>query len=79
VELVSEGFVQGLTADELSRHEQIVAVVEKQMQHYKTVFGVLKFTRVNQVVEDMRRRHEIAKGKMKIVHPPSPKISLTYD
>jgi NAD+ synthase len=79
VELVSEGFVQGLTADELSRHEQIVSVVEKQIQHYKTVFGVPKFTRVRQVVEDVRRRHEIAKGKMKIIHPPSPKISLTYD
>jgi len=79
VELVSEGFVQGLTVDELSRHEQIVPLVEKQMQHYMTVFGVSKFARVDQVVEDVLRRHEIAKGKMKIIHPPSPKISLSYD
>lgn len=79
VELVSEGFVQGLTVEELGRHEQIVPLVEKQIQHYKTVFGVSKFTRVSQVVEDVLRRHEIAKGKMKIVHPPSPEISLTHE
>ena len=79
VELVSEGFVQGLTVAELSRHEQIVPLVEKQMQHYMTVFGVSKFARVDQVVEDVLRRHEIAKGKMKIIHPPSPKISLSYE
>ena len=79
VELVSEGFVQGLTVEELSRHEQIAPLVEKQMQHYDTVFGGPKFTRVRQVVEDVLRRHEIAKGKMKIIHPPSPTISLTYE
>ena len=79
VEMISEGFVQSLTAAELSRHEQIVPLVEKQMQHYMTVFGVSKFARVDQVVEDVLRRHEIAKGKMKIVHPPSPKISLSYE
>jgi NAD+ synthase len=78
VELVSEGLVQGLTVDELSRHEQIVPLIEKQMQHYKTVFGIPKFTRVRQVLEDVLRRHEIAKGKMKIVHPPSPMISISY-
>jgi NAD+ synthase len=79
VELVSEGFSQGLTVAELNRHAQILPVVEKQMEHYKTVFGKAKFTSVDQVVADVLRRHEIAKGKMKIVHPPSPKISLTYD
>ncbi len=79
VELVSEGFVQGLTVGELSRHEQIVPLVENQMQHYKKLFGAAKFTSVEQVVADVLRRHEIAKGKMKIVHPPSPKISLIYE
>jgi NAD+ synthase len=79
VELVSEGFVQGLTVAELNRQEQIVPLVEKQMQHYMTVFGVSKFARVGQVVEDVLRRHEIAKGKMKIIHPPSPKMSLSYE
>ena len=79
VELVSEGFVQGFTLAELSRHDQIVPVVEKQMEHYKRMFGAAKFTSVGQVVADIQKRHEMAKGKMKIIHPPSPTISLTYD
>ena len=79
VELVTEGHVQGFTAAELGRHPQIVPVVEKQMEHYQKVFGAVKFTSVDQVVADVLRRHEMAKGKMKIIHPPSPQISLTYD
>jgi NAD+ synthase len=79
VELVSEGFVQGMTADELSRQEQIVPVVEKQLDHYRKSFGAPRFTSVHQVVEDILRRHETAKGKMMIIHPPSPQISLVYD
>jgi NAD+ synthase len=79
VELVSEGHVQGFTSAELGRHEPIVTVVENQLAHYRKVFGAFKFTRVQQVVEDVLRRHEIAKGKMKIIHPPSPEISLIYE
>ncbi len=79
VELVTEGYVQGFTCTELSRHEQVVPVVEMQLVHYRNVFGAPKFTRVHQVVEDVLRRHEIAKGKMKIIHPPSPVISLNYE
>lgn len=79
VELVSEGIMQGLSTDELGRHHQIVPIVEKQMERYKTVFGTAKFTRVDQVVAEIMRRHETAKGKMQIIHPPSPKISLSYE
>lgn len=78
VELVSEGHVQGFTLAELVRHPQIEALVETQLSHYEKVFGTARFTSVKQVVEDVLRRHEIAKGKMKIIHPPSPAISLTY-
>jgi NAD+ synthase len=79
VELVTEGLAQGLTFAELSRHEQIAPVVETQLAHYKKVFGESKFNSVEQVVSDVLRRHEIAKGKMQIIHPPSPKISLMYE
>lgn len=79
VELVSEGVAQGFTVEELAQHDQIVPVIKKQLDHYKTAFGVSKFTSVRRVVEDVLRRHETAKGKMMIVHPPSPKISLVYD
>lgn len=79
VELVTEGLTQGLTAQDLSVHEQIVPIIEKQMQRYREVFGSAKFAAARQVVEDVIRRHEIAKGKMSIIHPPSPDISLQYD
>jgi NAD+ synthase len=79
VELVTEGFAQGLTPAELSRHPQVLQLIEKQIQDYRKVFGAPKFTVVDQVVEDVLRRHEIAKGKMMIIHPPSPTISLSYD
>lgn len=79
VELISEGLAQGLTASELGGHEQIVPLVEAQLSHYEKVFGARRFTRVQEVVADVLRRHEAAKGKMKIVHPPSPRISLAYE
>ncbi len=79
VELLSEGFAQGLTIEELSRHPQVAPVVEHQLERYRTMFGLPKFQRVPEVVADVRRRHEIAVGKMKIIHPPSPKITLHYD
>jgi NAD+ synthase len=79
VELVTEGWVQGFTSTELSLHEQIAPVVETQLAHYRNVFGAPKFNSVQQVVEDVLRRHAIARGKMKIIHPPSPVISLKYD
>jgi NAD+ synthase len=79
VELVSEGFSQGLTVNELRRHPQIVPVIEKQLENYKKAFGSMKFTRVDEVVEDIQRRHETAKGKLRIIHPPSPQISVEHE
>ena len=79
VELVSEGFSQGFSADELRRHPQIVPVIEKQLENYKKAFGSMKFTRLDEVVEDIQRRHETAKGKLQIIHPPSPQISIDYE
>jgi NAD+ synthase len=78
VELVSEGFNQGLTGDELGRHDQVVALIEPQLRHYRQVFGKPKFTEAAQVVADILRRHELARGKMTIIHPPSPQITLVY-
>ncbi|MCK7512215.1 MAG: NAD(+) synthase [Desulfobacterales bacterium] len=61
------------TAAELSRHEQIVPLVETQLAALQE--GVRR-TKVHAAWSrwwtDVLRRHEIAKGKMKIIHPPSP-------
>jgi NAD+ synthase len=78
VELVSEGFNQGLTQSELGRHEQVTALVDPQLRRYEQVFGRPRFTNAAQVVADILRRHELARGKMTIVHPPSPEITLVY-
>ncbi len=78
VELVTEGFEQGFTKEQLLTHEQVAPLVEKQLQHYRTVFGRQKFTSVAQVLQDIEGRHRIASGKVKIVHPPGPEITLHY-
>ena len=78
VEWVTEGFTQGFTAGELARHGQIVPLVEGQLAHYAKVYGAAKFSGVSAVVADVLRRHTKAKGKMTIIHPPAPKISLEY-
>ncbi len=79
VELVAEGLNQGFTPEEIGRHPQVVPVVEKQLDHYRRLFGSPKFDGVAEVVADVRRRHEIAKAKMAIIHPPSPAITLDYE
>jgi NAD+ synthase len=78
VEMVSEGFNQGLSAEELARHDQVLALVEPQLRHYAQAFGKPKFTDPLQVVTDILRRHAIARGQMTIIHPPSPEITLQY-
>jgi len=79
VELVTEGLSQGLTAEQLAIHEQVTPLVEKQIAHYGTVFGPPQLDTVEEVVADILRRHQTAMGKVKIVHPPTPQISLIYE
>ena len=74
----TEGFEQGFTKEQLIAHEQVAPLVEKQIETYKSVFGREKFNSVEEVVDDVIRRHHSAKKKMKIIHPPTPKISLIY-
>jgi NAD+ synthase len=78
VEMVSEGFNQGLSVEELAGHDQVLALVEPQLRHYAQAYGKAKFNEPLQVVTDILRRHAIARGKMTIIHPPSPEITLVY-
>jgi NH3-dependent NAD+ synthetase len=78
VELVTEGLVQGLSAAELIAHEQVAILVEKQIRQYQSGFVKAKFQTVEQVVNDVLKRHTQAKNKMKIVHPPTPDITLHF-
>jgi NAD+ synthase len=79
VEIITEGLEQGFSGKELIKHEQIVSLIEKQIENYASIYGDAKFSSVKDVVEDVLKRHQQAKGKMKIVHPPTPRITLTYN
>ncbi len=79
VELVTEGLSQGFSRKSLIQHPQIAPLIERQIQQYRSAYGAEKFGSVKAVVEDVLRRHAVTKGKMKIIHPPIPKITLTYD
>ena len=78
VELVTEGLLQDFTAEELAGNEQVLHLVERQMQMYQDIFRETKFQTAKQLVDDILRRHEMAKNKIQIVHPPTPKITLHY-
>lgn len=78
VEMVTEGLAQGFSPEELIAHEQLVPLIEKQMKCYRSVYGIDKFESAKDVVEDVLKRHRQARGKMKIIHPPTPPITLSY-
>jgi len=78
VEMVTEGLLQGFSEDELASHEQVALLVDQQFRQYQHVFGEAKFQTVDQVVNDILKRHHQAKNKMKIIHPPTPDITLHY-
>ena len=78
VELVTEGFEQGLSMAELAAHDQIVPLVEKQIEQYRSTYGDPRLTSVAQVIDDIARRHQLASRKVKIIHPPTPEITLVY-
>ncbi|MBW2432805.1 MAG: NAD(+) synthase [Deltaproteobacteria bacterium] len=79
VEMITEGLSQGFSAEELIKHPQIVPLIEEQIQQYQSVFGNAKFDSVKAVVRDVFIRHQIAEQKMKIIHPPTPRITLSYE
>lgn len=79
VELVTEGLSQGFSREELIIHSQIVPLIEKQIQQYQSICNNAKFDSVKAVVDDVLKRHRQAEEKMKIIHPPTPNITLTYD
>ena len=78
VELVTEGLEQGLNIEQLTIHPQVTPLVEKQIAHYQSIYGTPQLQSVKQVIQDIYRRHQIALRKVKIVHPPTPEISLKY-
>ncbi len=79
VEIITESLNQGFSRGELAKHAQIIPLIEQQIKQYKSTYGDEKFQSVEAVVADVLKRHQLAKGKMKIIHPPTPQITLTYE
>lgn len=79
VELVTEGLDQGFSDRQLADHPQVAPLVEKQIAHYRSLYGEPQLDAVEKVIADIHRRHQTAMGKVKIVHPPTPQISLSYE
>ena len=79
VELVTEGLEQGFSKEELGKHEQIVTLVENQIKQYKKTYRKHLFASVDEIIADVLERHRQARRKMKIIHPPTPQITLTYE
>ncbi|MBR9705596.1 NAD(+) synthase [Candidatus Pacearchaeota archaeon] len=73
VELVMLGLEQGLNFQELIKNEQIVQEIKPNLK------PVGKFDDVEQTIKDILERHRIALGKMRIIHPPAPEITLNYE
>ena len=79
VELVIEGLEQRFTGKQLATHKQVAPLVKKQIAPYRSVYGEPRLDSVEKVIADIHQRHLAAMGKAKIVHPPTPQITLTYD
>ena len=79
VELVIEGLEQGFTGRQLATHDPLAPLVEKQIAHYRSLYGTPQLNSVEKIIDDIHQRHQTAMAKVKIVHPPTPQISLTYD
>jgi NAD+ synthase len=79
VEIITEGLNQGFSRGELIEHAQIVPLIEQQLKQYKSLYGDEKFQSAQAVVQDVLKRHQKAQGKMKIIHPPTPQITLSYE
>jgi NAD+ synthase len=78
VELVTRGFEQGLRPRQVARHSQVVSLVTKEIAQYRQKFGEAKFSTARQVVDDIARRHQRARSRLQILHPPAAPVTLKY-
>ena len=78
-EVVLNGLDQGMTADDLVTHSQVVSYARQQMEKYAQWYGTPKFVSVEALVSEIIRRHEIALLKAEIVNPEIAPITLTLE
>ncbi len=78
-ELVLNGLDQGLRAEELATHSQVVSYANQQIEKYTQWYGAPKFTSATALVSEIIRRHQIALLKAEIVNPDIASITLTLE
>ncbi|MFA6089432.1 MAG: NAD(+) synthase [Candidatus Woesearchaeota archaeon] len=77
-EIVIEGLHQGFAKKELVLHTQVKPLAEKQMKIYEQMYGTKKFNTVQEILDDVERRHKIAYAKGQLIQPPIPEVTLDY-
>jgi NAD+ synthase len=78
-EVVLNGLEQGLRAEHLASHSQVVAYAREQMDKYAQWYGTPKFSSVEALVAEIIKRHEIALLKAEIVNPDIAPITLSLE
>jgi NAD+ synthase len=79
VELFSNGLEQSFVPEELLKHPQLMEEAEKNRIEYLRAFQRDKFASAEELLRDIWRRNDVAKGKARILSPPMAKISLEYE
>lgn len=79
VELYGNGIEQGLSPEELIRHPQLAEEAERNLDLYRKSFGRDKFSSAEELLKDISRRNNSARGKARVVAPPIAKINLEYE
>lgn len=77
-ELVVNGIQQGLILEEILADDLVNEFVNKDFKSYKSTYGKTKFEKPKDLVLDILNRNKIARAKARIVHPPSPHVTLNY-
>ena len=78
-ELVLNGLDQGMKAQELAVHSQVVPYARQQIEKHAKLCGTPKFASVEALVGEVIRRHKIALLKAEIVNPDIAPITLTHE
>lgn len=78
VELVTEGFRQGFTPEQLIQHPQVIQLVDDQIKKYQQMYNHPKFNTVEELIRDIERRSAQANAKAEIIHPPVADVTLRY-
>jgi NH3-dependent NAD+ synthetase len=78
-ELVLNGLDQGMKAEELAVHSQVVPYARQQIEKYARWYATPKFASAEALVGEIIRRHKIALLKAEIVNPDIAPLTLTLE